>query len=570
MLVSMMNNGKRSLEFPTGEGPLTKKVRLSGLDHLSPRKTSASNGGLLSVEKEYIVRRLANVKAQVALASFYSISESPSKSRESYLFSDDKGELLVCGDMEGVSASLHDYTAKGNAQSSVMAGNSGGGRQLNGRHKPRISLPSELPESPLSSALSEEESSFPSQTPPSMLQDGRVPCGDTECVRSNPALSGVVNQSDTIEKRTSNERQFSSPLSPSVMDYETGYVKRLASLNARACVTALIEPERKLSSKCNRNHTHNDNSKRGSTASRVPQSASPAPSEVKRSTPDVELRPFSVGIVKCKSPQLQDASSGDLEGLPFNTLGLLGNGDTIHPHYSFYLDSHSAVPHRITPVVVPSTMEGVWQAVQRAKEQFKKAKRRLRSTKGNNGWSTLGEAIKSIEYTQDGAVHKRKYFAGIRRKNEEIFVRDCVTIRSGVKKNDRPYVAKIASIWQEPGGYLMLKLFWYYRPADIVAASLPGQDPESSELFASQHHDDNSVACIEDKCYVLGLRSYCRYQSSMCGHRSSMIPELQSLVKFNSNCEVVVAECPPLDTAPELVYLCYQGYNHLSGKIARQ
>ena len=30
------------------------------------------------------------------------------------------------------------------------------------------------------------------------------------------------------------------------------------------------------------------------------------------------------------------------------------------------------------------------------------------------------------------------------------------------------------------------------------------------ELLASQHYDDNSVACIEDKCHVLGIRQYCR------------------------------------------------------------
>lgn len=31
------------------------------------------------------------------------------------------------------------------------------------------------------------------------------------------------------------------------------------------------------------------------------------------------------------------------------------------------------------------------------------------------------------------------------------------------------------------------------------------------ELLASQHHDDNSVACIEEKCYILGTTQYCRY-----------------------------------------------------------
>lgn len=31
------------------------------------------------------------------------------------------------------------------------------------------------------------------------------------------------------------------------------------------------------------------------------------------------------------------------------------------------------------------------------------------------------------------------------------------------------------------------------------------------EVMASRHKDDNSVACIVDKCYVLSYPEYCRY-----------------------------------------------------------
>lgn len=31
------------------------------------------------------------------------------------------------------------------------------------------------------------------------------------------------------------------------------------------------------------------------------------------------------------------------------------------------------------------------------------------------------------------------------------------------------------------------------------------------EVMASQHHDDISVACIDDKCHVLGLSEFYRY-----------------------------------------------------------
>jgi len=31
------------------------------------------------------------------------------------------------------------------------------------------------------------------------------------------------------------------------------------------------------------------------------------------------------------------------------------------------------------------------------------------------------------------------------------------------------------------------------------------------EIFASKHRDSNSVATIEDRCYVLTYNEYCRY-----------------------------------------------------------
>ena len=30
-------------------------------------------------------------------------------------------------------------------------------------------------------------------------------------------------------------------------------------------------------------------------------------------------------------------------------------------------------------------------------------------------------------------------------------MRDCVLVRSGTKKSDKPYIAKIASLWKESG-----------------------------------------------------------------------------------------------------------------------
>ena len=55
---------------------------------------------------------------------------------------------------------------------------------------------------------------------------------------------------------------------------------------------------------------------------------------------------------------------------------------------------------------------------------------------------------------------------------------------------------------------MMMSLLWFYRPehTDI------GRQPEDSkdEVFASKHRDFTSVACIEDKCFVMTFNEYCR------------------------------------------------------------
>ena len=54
----------------------------------------------------------------------------------------------------------------------------------------------------------------------------------------------------------------------------------------------------------------------------------------------------------------------------------------------------------------------------------------------------------------------------------------------------------------------MMSLFWYYRPEHTEQDSICSESP--FELYASRHKDVNSVACIEDKCYVLTFNEYCR------------------------------------------------------------
>lgn len=57
-------------------------------------------------------------------------------------------------------------------------------------------------------------------------------------------------------------------------------------------------------------------------------------------------------------------------------------------------------------------------------------------------------------------------------------------------------------------GEMMVSLLWYYRPEHTEQGCIAADADD--EIFASKHKDINSVACIEDKCYVLTFNEYCR------------------------------------------------------------
>lgn len=60
----------------------------------------------------------------------------------------------------------------------------------------------------------------------------------------------------------------------------------------------------------------------------------------------------------------------------------------------------------------------------------------------------------------------------------------------------------------------MMSLLWYYRPEHTKQGRQKEDMPD--ELFASKHRDVNSVACIDDRCYVLTFNEYCRSVFLQC------------------------------------------------------
>lgn len=388
----------------------------------------------------------------------------------------------------------------------------------------------------------------------------------------------------------------------------------MASLNARACVSAFLEPERKFSPKHAKTGSRNKKepvpkvalskatvSKAKCDSDSVSKSDfSVVPSvrtEPPKSKPVVLNRNGSVIPVikfdKNGSPCTLIIKEVDDGGsVPYNREGLLYNGDTIHPDAHIFVadEQKFQLPKRIVPTVIPARVSTVKRAVKNATSVGILPSSKKHS-KRNNGWCPLGEPIKVIEYRERSSKVHRKYFAGIRRRKEDIFVRDSVVIKSDSGKNDRPYVAKIGSIWQESDGSLMMMTFWYYRPDDIKSQTT---DCVGRELLGSQHHDINSVSCIEEKCYVLGYLQYCRYHASvmrstvinpLSGSSSDSIvpglPESQqgddedmddiNLIELDPKKQQMEELGPSLkklqDTDPFLVFLCYRGFNHMSGKI---
>ena len=54
---------------------------------------------------------------------------------------------------------------------------------------------------------------------------------------------------------------------------------------------------------------------------------------------------------------------------------------------------------------------------------------------------------------------------------------------------------------------MMMTVVWYQRPTPMERQRLR---LAPDEVLATRHADENSVHCIEHKCYVLPLIAYCR------------------------------------------------------------
>ncbi|XP_061157095.1 bromo adjacent homology domain-containing 1 protein [Syngnathus typhle] len=191
--------------------------------------------------------------------------------------------------------------------------------------------------------------------------------------------------------------------------------------------------------------------------------------------------------------------------------------------------------------------------------------------KSTNGWRPVGPPFeKDVFSLGEEALAPKKCYQGVERDGELIQVRDTVLLKSGPRKKSLPYVAKISALWEEPEtGELMMSLFWYYRPEHTQGGRNLNVHCQN-EIFASRHQDVNSVACIEDKCYVLTLAQYCRF-CALVKRRGEGVPDSAAshLVPPAVGHAAPSHRCVPDDVDPELVFFCRHVYDFRYGRLLK-
>ncbi|XP_063709098.1 uncharacterized protein LOC134837647 [Culicoides brevitarsis] len=184
-----------------------------------------------------------------------------------------------------------------------------------------------------------------------------------------------------------------------------------------------------------------------------------------------------------------------------------------------------------------------------------------------NGWSWHGKPFQAKVFlnSDDPPVLRTCYPAMVHQTGDIIRPKDCVLLRAGNKRTELPYVAKIAYLWENPeDGEMMTSLLWYYRPEHTEQGRQPMDSAE--EVFASRHKDHNSVACIEDKCYVLTFNEYCRYRRQLRAIEDGVTETVSIVPKLNRE----NPRSPPPATLPDLVMFCRRVYEFRLKRLLKQ
>ncbi|KAF2903938.1 hypothetical protein ILUMI_02236, partial [Ignelater luminosus] len=188
----------------------------------------------------------------------------------------------------------------------------------------------------------------------------------------------------------------------------------------------------------------------------------------------------------------------------------------------------------------------------------------------SNGWTWKGEPFQAKVFlnSDESTVTRRCYPAMKHAEGDVIEPRDCVLLKAGPRRNDLPFVAKVAALWENPDdGEMMMSLLWYYRPEHTEQGRQPYD--ESDEVFASRHKDTNSVACIEDKCYVLTFNEYCRYRKTLRRLEEGMEATVSCIPNPEPYPRLYRQPPSTVQTPPELVFFCRRVYDFRQKRIVK-
>ena len=137
-----------------------------------------------------------------------------------------------------------------------------------------------------------------------------------------------------------------------------------------------------------------------------------------------------------------------------------------------------------------------------------------------NGWTWIGSFIWSCSFYREMSKTTRLYFSAMERDGVELRVGDSVALQTSDADNN-PFVGKIVAMWQENLGEMMVTLCWFYRPSDLENVKTPFG---VQEVYLSKHTDDNSVATIQNKVYVLSFPEYCRFYANQAEKKQRLKP----------------------------------------------
>lgn len=188
-----------------------------------------------------------------------------------------------------------------------------------------------------------------------------------------------------------------------------------------------------------------------------------------------------------------------------------------------------------------------------------------------NGWQWEGESrIQKVYLNNDDSPIFRVCYDSMRHEQEGDVVkpRDCIVLASGHRKRDLPFIAKVTSLWENPeDGEMCMSLLWYYRPEHVESGRKADDLPD--EIFASKHRDFTSVACIEDKCYVMTFNEYCRYRKFLRMVEEGVSPANPSIVPDPTEGYDRAYLLPSCRVAPDRVFLCRKVYESRQKRLLK-